>query len=156
MAKSKGYLRKKQNFSGAQVLLFVMAFTAVGAVAVWQTLAKGKPASNSGTISLVMVTDKNGDGAPNWGDTISFNVATTVTTEPHVQLKCSQNGVLVYSAETGYYATYPWPWTQNMTLSSSAWPNGAADCTATLGYLGNKGNRPAFIAIRSINFQVKP
>jgi hypothetical protein len=79
-----------------------------------------------------MVSDANGNGLPNWGDTIRFDVSTTATTEPHVNLKCSQGGAVVYGASTGYYASYPWPWTQNMTLSSQMWTSGAAACTATL------------------------
>lgn len=39
MAKKQSYLKKKQTFSGAQVLLFVSIFAVVGAVAIWQSLA---------------------------------------------------------------------------------------------------------------------
>jgi len=85
-----------------------------------------------------MVADLNGNGSPNYGDTVTFNVSTTATTEPHVSLKCYQSATLVYSAATGYYASYPWPWTQNMTLSSSSWTSGAADCTATLYYFSGR------------------
>jgi hypothetical protein len=97
---------------------------------------KGKPggggAGGGGSLVVAMVADANHDGAPNWGDTIRFTVSTTATTEPHVNLKCSRNGVVVYGAATGYYAGYPWPWTQNMTLSSQSWTGGAVSCTATL------------------------
>ena len=92
----------------------------------------GATTGGSGSLSVVMVSDKNANGLPNWGDTIRFNVSTTSTTEPHVNLSCSQNGVVVYGASTGYYASYPWPWTQNMTLSSTNWSGGAAACTAVL------------------------
>src|SRR5919198_451743 len=60
------------------------------------------------------------------------HVSTTATTEPHVDLTCSQGGTVVYSATTGYYASYPWPWTQTMTLKSQMWTGGNADCTARL------------------------
>jgi hypothetical protein len=93
----------------------------------------GSTTGGSATATVVMVTDLNGNGAPNWGDTIRFNVTTTVT-EPNVNLYCYQNGSLVYGATTGYYASYPWPWTQNMTLSSPTWVGGAASCTATISY----------------------
>ena len=89
-----------------------------------------------GSLSLVMVTDVKGDGGPNWGDTVTFNVSTTATTEPTVELLCSQNGVTVYGATSGFYSSYPWPWTKNMTLSSGAWQSGAAECTAKLFPLG--------------------
>jgi hypothetical protein len=85
-----------------------------------------------------MSTDKNGDGLPNWGDTVTFNVSTTATTEPTVSLSCSQSGVVVYGATSGFYEGYPWPWTKYMTLSSGAWTGGAANCTATLFPASNR------------------
>ena len=99
-------------------------------------------------LALVMYTDLNANGHPNWGDSVTFNVSTTATTEPHVDLTCSQNGVVVYGATTGYFASYPWPWTQIMTLSSLSWQGGAAECTAELYYFS--GKRMPVIA--SINF----
>ena len=54
-----------------------------------------------------MVTDVNGNGSPNWGDTVTFDVSTTATTEPYVDLVCSQNGVVVYGATAGFFASYP-------------------------------------------------
>ena len=92
----------------------------------------GGTSGGSSSLSVVMVADANQNGLPNWGDTIRFNVSTTATTEPHVNLTCSQNGVVVYGAATGYYASYPWPWTQNMSLGSTSWTGGAANCTAVL------------------------
>lgn len=95
----------------------------------------GKPSgTSSSSLALVMVTDSNGNGQPNWGDQITFQVSTTATSEPHVDLTCTQNGVVVYGATTGFYSSYPWPWTQIMTLSSTAWQGGAANCTAKLYY----------------------
>jgi hypothetical protein len=41
----------------------------------------------------------------------------------------------VYSASAGFYAGYPWPWTQNMTLSSMSWTGGTASCVAQLYYI---------------------
>jgi hypothetical protein len=103
----------------------------------------GKPGGGTGGtggLTLVMVTDANGNAAPNWGDQVTFNVSTTATSEPHVDLTCSQNGVVVLGATTGFYASYPWPWTQIMTLSSPNWTAGAADCTATLYYFSGSRN----------------
>jgi hypothetical protein len=89
-------------------------------------------ASGGGTIAWVMVTDNNGNGTPNWGDTITFKFQQTATTEPHVDLQCKQGGAVVYGATTGFYPGYPWPWTQNMTLASQAWSGGSASCVARL------------------------
>jgi hypothetical protein len=92
----------------------------------------GSGTSGSSSLSLVMVNDLNGNGAPNYGDTVTFNASTTATTEPHVRLQCFQSGALVYSAQAGMYASYLWPWLQDMTLAWSS--GGAADCTAQIYY----------------------
>jgi hypothetical protein len=53
MAKrSKNVLRSKQSFSGAQILLFVVAFAAVGGVAIWRSLAA--PANGNGKKTTVL------------------------------------------------------------------------------------------------------
>jgi hypothetical protein len=94
----------------------------------------GGTTGGSGSLTLVIESSSSTDGLPHWGDTVRFDVTTTATTEPHVSLKCYQGDNLVYTTQTGYYASYPWPWTQDMTLSSGAWTGGAAACTATLYY----------------------
>lgn len=101
-----------------------------------------------GSLSLVLVTDNNGNGAPNWGDVVTFNISQTATTEPHVDLTCTQNGTVVLGATSGFYASYPWPWTQNMTLSSTSWTSGAANCTATLYYFAGTKN----VVLATLNF----
>jgi hypothetical protein len=106
--------------------------------------------TGGGSLSVAMVSDANSSGSPNWHDTIRFNVSTTATNEPHVNLTCSQNGTVVYGASTGYYASYPWPWTQNMTLSSTNWSSGAAACTAVLqAYSGTN-----VTTLATLNFSV--
>ena len=109
----------------------------------------GGTTGGGGSIALVMYTDLNLNGLPNWGDTVTWNVSTTATTEPHVDLNCSQNGTLVYTGTTGLFASYPWPWTKNMTLSSGVWTGGAANCTATLYYFGSRSN--VVLATQSFN-----
>jgi hypothetical protein len=117
---------------------------------------KGKPGGGgtapTGGLVLRLVTDQNGDGAPNWGDTIRFDVTNTSTSEPHVNLTCSQGGQTVYGATTGYYASYPWPWTQNMTLSSGMWTGGGASCSAVL----QKYSGTTATTIGGLNFSVAP
>ncbi len=94
----------------------------------------GKPGGGSSTssLTLVMVSDRNGNGSPNWGDTITFTVSTTATNYPYVDVRCYQNGALVYSASAGFYDSYLWPGARNMPLSSPSWTGGAATCTAVL------------------------
>jgi hypothetical protein len=108
----------------------------------------GTTSGGSGSLTLVMVTDNNADGAPNWGDQITFTVSTTATTEPNVSVTCSQNGSVVYSAATGYYDAYPWQGTQIMTLRSDVWTGGSASCTARLYYFSGTNT----INLTSISF----
>lgn len=98
---------------------------------------KGKPSGGgdgTSSLRLVMVTDYNANGLPNWSDQVTFDISTTATTQPNVSLTCSQNGVVVYGATAGFYDGYPWPWTRLMTLSSNSWQGGAASCVAKLYY----------------------
>lgn len=114
----------------------------------------GKPGPTTGgggTITLRMIADNNGDGEPNWNDTVTFDVATSATDSPYVVLACYQNNALVASASSGFFASYPWPWTQFMTLSSRTWTGGAAECRADLGYYGSKG---ALVVVASHSFHV--
>src|SRR6266487_7098629 len=65
--------------------------------------------TNADTISLKMVTDANGNGSPNYGDTVTFVAWSPVTPEPHVRLQCFQGGTApVLSLQAGMYASYPW------------------------------------------------
>ena len=125
-----------------------------GALVTERIQSKGgsKNGNDNSSFILVMYADINGNTLPDWGDTVTFNVSTTATTEPHVDLTCSRNGDVVYGATTGYYASYPWPWTQFMTLSSTAWQSGAADCTAELYYFSGKNAR----VLKSISFIAGP
>ena len=92
----------------------------------------GQTSGGSGSLTLTDLTRT--DNVPHWGDRITFTVSTTATTEPNVNVTCTQNGTVVYGAVTGYYPTYPWPWTNVMTLSSQMWTGGDADCMADLNY----------------------
>ena len=105
----------------------------------------GKGSNTGGTtgggstagLKLVMVTDNNGDGLPNWGDTVTFNVSTTAA-YPMVELDCWQGSNQVDSQKVGFYPGYPW--SRNFPLSHwYYWPSGGASCTATLYYQGRKG-----------------
>lgn len=116
----------------------LVACLALGAMGTSSFAGKGggggkpRPSSSSSSLKVVMVKDVNLDGAPNWGDTITFDISTTATSQPNVSLQCSQGGVVVYGATAGFYDAYPWPWTQQMSLSSTAWASGAANCVAVL------------------------
>jgi len=154
-SKARTY-RKKTGFNKKEFSLFMLIFAVVGVFTLWVSLAAphngGGKTGSGGTIALSMVTDANGDGLPNWNDTITFNVSTSLTAEPHVSVTCYQNSTLVYSATTGYYSSYPWPWTNNMQLLSNAWTGGAADCSAKLYYFAGK----KIPTIATLTFHVNP
>src|SRR5690348_9824017 len=108
------------------------------------------PHSTTGSSTLSLVLVNSTDGLPHWGQTVTFNVSTTATSQPNVTLSCYQNGDRVYSAWAGFYPSYSWPSSQNMVLSSQAWAGGGANCTATLSYFN--GSKP--ITLPTLNFQV--
>lgn len=113
---------------------------------------KGKPSggggsTGGGSFSLVMVNDVNGNGSPNWGDTVTFTVSTTMTNAPYVSVSCTQNGTSVYGQSAGFFAGYLWPSQRYFTLSSSYWTGGAANCTARLYY--SNGTKLATLATLS-------
>src|SRR5262249_7971046 len=94
----------------------------------------GKPSgggtTSSSSLKLVVLT--GGDSVPNWGEDVTFNISTTATQSPYVDLTCTQGGTLVYSATAGLFGSYPWPWTQTMNLASQMWTGGNATCSAQL------------------------
>ena len=116
-----------------------------------------KPRSGGGgssSLTLAMVADANGNGLPNYGDTVTFKVSTTATSAPEVKAVCTQSGVQVYYHEGGFYPGDPWaPGDQMFTLASYAWTSGAADCIATLFYMNSKGGETD---LTSLSFHVDP
>lgn len=109
---------------------------------------KGGSATASGSLSLVLINSS--DGLPHWGQTVTFDVTTTVS-QPYVTLNCFQNGAQVYTMTAGFYASYPF--THYYTLSSSSWTSGAADCTADLHYSTSSGKR---VTLATLSFPVYP
>jgi hypothetical protein len=96
----------------------------------------GKPThSGGGSSSLYLkdlTTGVDHATSARYGDSITFDVSTTQTAYPTVNVKCYQSGTLVFGASAGFYPSYMWPWAQVMTLSSTAWTGGSASCTAVL------------------------
>lgn len=82
--------------------------------------------------SLDLVLVDSADEVANWGEHVTFDVSTTASEFPYVDLRCYQSGVLVYAASAGFFPEYPW--SQVFELRSYAWSGGAADCVATLEY----------------------
>jgi|tagenome__1003787_1003787.scaffolds.fasta_scaffold20002726_1 hypothetical protein len=135
------------------LLVSVLAFAL--AVAPSALAGKGKPGgggtTGSSTITLApVVVDVNGNGAPNWGDLVTFNVSTTDTTQPFVNLQCFQNGVLVANGWNGFFAG-ALNTTRNFGLNSGVWQSGAADCTA---YVDKSTSRGGWQQLASTSFHV--
>ena len=108
----------------------------------------GKPAAGTSSISQpIMVTDGGTPGL-SFGDTITFNVSTTATAQPYVNLVCSGNGVGYNSWKGVFPGSLDTNW--NFVLGSGGWTSGAADCTASLGMYTKQG----FKVLTSVSFHV--
>ena len=100
---------------------------------------QGVPSGESGPgsessiarLALLLVTDRNSDGRPNRGDSITFTISTTQMWD-RVSVVCSQNGTEVLRAEKTADAWSP------LALGSQAWQAGPADCKATLEQLNDE------------------
>jgi hypothetical protein len=146
---------KNRNTRAARIALAAFVLTLVLVPA---ALAKGKPGgsggsggTSGGTSSItgpVMVVDNNGDGLANWGDTVRFNVSTTATTSPYVDLQCFQNGVLVAEGWRGYFSGSLD--TPNFGLYAGSWMSGAADCTAYV----DKSTKQGMQRLAALSFHV--
>jgi hypothetical protein len=137
----------------------------VAAVAIVVSLAlvpaalAGKPSSGGGgsgtgggKLALVMVKDANGDGAPNYGDTVTFSVSTTSTSMPYVTVDCYQGGTLVYQASNGIFSI---SLNQMFVLGgTTAWQGGAANCTAYLQNWDSYSKHHTVTNLASMNFTV--
>jgi hypothetical protein len=97
----------------------------------------------------VLVTDVNGNGVVNFGDTVTFNESTTATTQPYVNVLCYQNGVQVMNSWNGFFDQALNP-TRNFGLYSPQWQSGAASCTAWLDATTRRGTTQ----LASVTFQV--
>lgn len=129
------------------VALLLLAFSGV-AMAAKGTGGGKHGGASTGSTSLSLVLLNSTDGLAHWGQQVTFNVSSTATSQPNVSLTCTQNGQVVLGAASGFYAGYPWPWTQVMTLSSQSWTGGAADCVAKAYYFSGSST----INLTSISF----
>ena len=110
----------------------------------------GGGSSTSSTLTLVLSTDRNGDGDVSWDDTITYDVSTTATSSPQVSTDCYQNGVLVLHANAAFYDGNPFAYMDYLQLVSGAWTGGAADCSAVMYYSSGKKT----VTLATLDFQV--
>lgn len=129
---------------GMCAILAVIGFSSTA----FAPVASKHPPAASSSLKLVLVNST--DGLPHYGQSVTFQVSTTATTQPNVSVQCFQGGGLVYSAEAGFYPSYPWPGTQIFPLASPSWTGGAASCTASLYYFAGR----KVVTLMTLDFQV--
>jgi hypothetical protein len=129
-------------------LLAVLTLGCIGVLAPAAQAAKPVPNSGGSSSTLELVLLDSPDAVPNYGEHATFNVSTTATSKPMVQLDCYQGGTRVYGMSAGFYADYPF--TTTYTLRSSNWTGGAADCTARLYYASSKGGKT--VILKTLSF----
>jgi hypothetical protein len=113
----------------AAVLVLALAFAGAafagkttGSSIAGPFLVTGSPAG-SATVASATST-------PHYGDTVTFDVATSATDNPFVNVTCYQGGVLVMQGWSAFFNGGLGD--GNFGLGSPAWRSGAADCTANL------------------------
>lgn len=101
----------------------------------------GGGSAGSSSISLVVLSPAGAAGSlttsPSYGDQVTFDVSTTETAYPYVNLLCYQGRTLVAEGWAGFFDGALG--TGTFTLWSPSWLGGAADCTANLDV--NSGGR---------------
>lgn len=124
----------------------LIAILVVGLIAGTAFAGKGTKGGGGNTFTLVMVDDINGDQAPNYAETITFDLSTSAS-KPYVNVRCYQGTAFVYDGWVGYYAG-AW-FDKAFTLASTTWTGGAANCVARLVTYGKNG-REQTLATKSI------
>jgi hypothetical protein len=122
--------------------------------------AKGGGGAVTPSISLAAVSGASAT-QPALGSTVWFNVtAPSNVNNPRVQVVCTQNGAVVYG-EAGSVGQATGDGTDTLGYSGfllgggwSQWlaTGGAADCTASLFYFGQKAGQQTFNVIASTSF----
>jgi hypothetical protein len=113
----------------------------VAALALAGTAIAGKgAATKSSWISDPVVVSPSSPSSttasgPRYGDVVAFTVSTNQTSNPFVNVRCYQNGTLVLSGWSAFFAGGLGD--RTFGLASAAWQSGAADCTADLDMYSN-------------------
>jgi hypothetical protein len=116
----------------ALLVVGLMAGTAFAGKSGGSATSGGKHPVSGGTFSVKMVNDQNGNGGPNWGDTITYDLSKVTVQNPFITTTCTQGKTSVLSTWAGYYDAYLWPAAQNILLKTEYWTGGSATCTAVL------------------------
>jgi hypothetical protein len=118
------------------VLIWALMLGAAGSA-----LAGGNGGSK-GTLKLIVLsdpplTDSSTSAVPHYGDEITFEVSTTATDQPFVNVRCYQGDAFVYDGWAGFFEGARFG--QTFTLSSTYWVGGEAGCNARLVMWGSNG-----------------
>jgi hypothetical protein len=118
----------------------------VAALAMTGSAFAGK---SSSSLSLVVLSSGTSLATatvqPSYGGQITFDVSTTETDRPQVNVRCYQGGIFVYDAWRGFWPGYYTD--SNFTLSSGYWTSGAADCTARLVSYSSNGREKTLASV---------
>ena len=136
---------------GALISLLILALIAVPVLAGGGGHGGGKPIGSDarGTISVVPMDST--DGLAHYGQRVTFDLYTTATDSPFVQVRCSQAGTLVYQDTQGYFPNAIGDHWFRLG-PTPLWQSGAADCTGHLV----KHSRNSLQQLASTAFQVEP
>ena len=126
----------------ALLIVGLMAGTALAA-----PKGGGKPSAGGG-MTLQVVADTNGNGAPNRTEQIHFTLSTS-NTRPVVSVSCTQGGSLVYADSRPYYWPNIWDDDGIFILSSQSWSSGGADCRAEIQGTNSHGR---IVSLGSMTF----
>jgi hypothetical protein len=137
------------------VLSKIAVISAVVFALVFAGAAFAGKGSGSSSIAGPYLASAGGSGGnaaitPAFGQTITFSVSTTETSNPFVNVNCYRNGVLVMNS---WSAFFPGGSGQDFGLYSPVWQGGAANCTADLGMLASNGK---WKVLASTSFGVTP
>jgi hypothetical protein len=146
MAEEGTLTRAARRFLIVLALGTTLALLATG-VAV---AGKGGGGKSSSSIALVVVSS-TADVGPHYGDQVTFDVSTTATDRPFVNLRCYQDGAWVYDGWRGFFEDYNRE--PIYTLSAPGyWEGGGADCTARLIEFDRNGRERT---LATMDFQVE-
>ena len=125
---------KKSVFAASLALALAFAGAAFAGKTAGSSSISGPFVVGGSATATVTATSTS---TPQYGDTITFDVSTTATDNPFVNVTCYQNGILVMQ---GWSAFFPGGLGDgNFGLGSPAWRGGAAECTANLDMYTSKG-----------------
>jgi hypothetical protein len=136
---------KRTRLSTAAALAATAALAMTPAAFAKGPSAGGGGKGGSSSISAPIDQTSHTDGLIHYGDWVTFNIATTATTQPWVVLTCRQNGAVVLQGKDGYFDGAIGG--RNFGLSSNAWTGGAASCSAQL-------ETPSWSVLASTTFSV--